>query len=107
MSNIVVAEKINYLINYIERQFSESKGLRLNSNDWKVYIHVRTPEIYKFVINGVITFHTDSYISGKTYTQYIKLTDYKKLEAPLLLLFLVGVTEQEIIDYIVEFFFFS
>ena len=104
MSNIVVAEKINYLINYIERQFSESKGLRLNSNDWKVYIHVRTPEIYKFVINGVITFHTDSYISGKTYTQYIKLTDYKKLEAPLLLLFLVGVTEQEIIDYIVEFF---
>lgn len=103
-NNAIIAEKINYLINYIEKQFSQSKGLRLNSNDWKVFIHVRTPELYKFVINGTIKFQTDSYISGKTYTQYLKLSDYKKLEAPLLLLFLVGTTEQEIIDYMVEFF---
>ena len=103
-NNAIIAEKINYLINYIEKQFSQSKGLRLNSNDWKVFIHVRTPELYKFVINGTIKFQTDSYISGKTYTQYLKLSDYKKLEAPLLLLFLVGTTEQEIINYMVEFF---
>lgn len=100
----ILAEKINYLTNYIEKQFSESKGLRLNSNDWKVYIHVKTPQLYSFVINGTLKFQTDSYISGKSYTQYVKLSDYKKLEAPLLLLFLVGATEQEIINYIVEFF---
>ena len=91
---------MNYLINYAKNQFNDSKGLHLNSADWKSFITLGTPLYYSFLINGIIKYNTKSSISGKRYEQIIKLSDYKKMEAPLLLLFLLETDEQTIIDYI-------
>lgn len=100
MKHILIAEKMNYLINYAKNQFNDSKGLHLNSADWKSFITLGTPLYYSFLINGIIKYNTKSSISGKRYEQIIKLSDYKKMEAPLLLLFLLETDEQTIIDYI-------
>ena len=100
MKHVLIAEKMNYLINYAKNQFNDSKGLHLNSADWKSFITLGTPLYYSFLINGIIKYNTKSSISGKRYEQIIKLSDYKKMEAPLLLLFLLETDEQTIIDYI-------
>lgn len=103
MKHILIAEKMNYLINYAKNQFNDSKGLHLNSADWKSFITLGTPLYYSFLINGIIKYNTKSSISGKRYEQIIKLSDYKKMEAPLLLLFLLETDEQTIIDIYLYF----
>lgn len=100
MKHILIAEKMQYLIDYSKTQFNQNKGLHLNSADWKSFITLGTPLYYSFLINGIIKYNTKSSISGKRYEQIIKLSDYKKMEAPLLLLFLLETDEQTIIDYI-------
>ena len=100
MKHILIAEKMQYLIEYSKNQFNQNKGLHLNSADWKSFITLGTPLYYSFLINGIIKYNTKSSISGKRYEQIIKLSDYKKMEAPLLLLFLLETDEQTIIDYI-------
>jgi len=97
---IVLSAKIDYLINYAKQQYSKSRGLHLNSADWKPFITIGTPQYYSFILNGTIKFYTKSMISGERYDQLLKLTDFKKLEAPLLLLFLIGHNEKTITEFI-------
>jgi hypothetical protein len=100
----ILSAKIDYLIDYAKKQFSTSKGLHLNSTDWKSFITVGTPLFYSFLINGTIKWHTTSAISGERYDQLIKLSDFKKLEAPILLMFLTNVPDADISRFIAEFF---
>ena len=77
MKHVLIAEKMNYLINYAKNQFNDSKGLHLNSADWKSFITLGTPLYYSFLINGIIKYNTKSSISGKRYEQIIKLSIIK------------------------------
>lgn len=96
----ILSAKIDYLIDYAKREYSKPRGLHLNSADWKGFITVGTPQYYSFLINGTMKFYTKSKISGERYDQILKLVDYKKLEAPLLLLFLTKQPDDIIIDFI-------
>lgn len=96
----VLSAKIDYLINYAKQEYSKSKGLHLNSADWKSFVTIGTPQYYSFIINGTIKFYTKSKISAERYDQLLKLVDFKKLEAPLLLLFLTGHDDRTITEFI-------
>lgn len=96
----ILSAKIDYLIDYAKREYSKPRGLHLNSADWKGFITVGTPQYYSFLINGTMKFYTKSKISGERYDQILKLVDFKKLEAPLLLLFLTKQSDDIIIDFI-------
>lgn len=97
---IVLSAKIDYLINYAKQEYSKSKGLHLNSADWGSFVTMGTPQYYSFIINGTIKFYTKSKISAERYDQLLKLVDFKKLEAPLLLLFLIGHDDKTITEFI-------
>lgn len=96
----ILSAKLDYLIDYAKKEYSKSSGLHLNSSDWKSFITEGTPQFYSFLINGTIKFYTKSSISGEKYEQLLKLVDYKKLEAPLLLLFLIGYDDRTIADFV-------
>ncbi len=95
----VLSAKIDYLIDYAKQQYDKPRGLHLNSADWKSFITIGTPQYYSFIINGIIKFYTKSKISGERYDQVFKLADFKKMEAPLLLLFLIGYDDKTITEF--------
>lgn len=102
-NKIVLSAKLNFLVDYAKKQYNQNKGLHLNSKDWKAFITISSPLYYSFLINGTIKWHTDSAISGERYNQFMKLKDFKKIEAPLLILFLLNIDESNIIKFISEF----
>lgn len=104
MKRSIIAAKINELINYAKHEYSRSKGLHLNSKDWESFIHVGNPQIYSFITNGTLIFYTVSKISGETYKQPVKLSEFKKIEAPLLLLYLIGANDIDIETFMIRFF---
>jgi len=101
--SILIAAKIDYLIDYAKKQFKDYRGLHLNSKDWEAFINIGTAQFYSFIINGIIKFYTVSSISGKRYDQIFKLTEFKLIEPVILLLFLTGQDIEKIIDYIAKF----
>lgn len=96
----IISAKISYLINYSNQLYKESKGLHLNSKDWKAFIHVGKPQYYTFLKNGTIEFFTKSQISKQQYRQPVKMTNFKKLEPLLLLLYLTGNDENVIAEFL-------
>ena len=103
MKKTVLSAKLNYLLDYAKRQYSQHRGLHLNSKDWESYVNVRSALYYSFLINGTIKFTTRSRISGKSYDQYVKLVDFKKFEPALLLLYLIDTPEDQIVNFIKTF----
>lgn len=100
MKKFILSAKLDFLINYSKHLYKDSKGLHLNSKDWEAFIHVGPPHYYDFLRNGTIEFFTKSKISGQTYRQPVKLTNFKRIESSLLLLFLAKVPEESIAKYI-------
>lgn len=101
--NVLIAAKIDYLVDYAKKQFKDYKGLHLNSKDWEAFINIGTAQFYSFIVNGVIKFYTTTSISGKRYDQIFKFTQFKLIEPVILLLFLTGQDIEKIIDYTAKF----
>lgn len=100
----ILAAEMSFLIDYAKDQYSKSRGLHLNSSDWKAYIHVGNPSFYRFITTGVIKFTTKTSISEKSYDQIIMLSDYKKIEPALLILFLSKNSDEDIASFLEMFF---
>lgn len=97
----LVAANFKFLLDYANKQYDTSRGLHLNSKDWKFYISAGNPKYYDFVLNGTMQFITRSEHSGKEYKQYLKLADYKKIESAVLILMLAEFSNPDIIKFIV------
>lgn len=105
MKKVLLSAKLDYLLDYAKKQYSKRRGLHLNSKDWESFVDVRTAIFYSFLVNGTIKFRTTSRISKKTYNQYVKLVNFKKVEPALLLLFLIDTPEDQIINFLKTFLF--
>lgn len=99
----LLAAKLDFLINGSRQQYSISRGLHLNSKDWKSYVHLKTKLFYNFLKNGTIEFTTQSDISGEKYIQHLKISEFKKLEPILFLLLVLKIPENDIINFIKVF----
>ena len=103
--NIILAsDRLIELIKLSNKQYSKSLGFHLHSSDWKPYIKVNRPTIYKFIMDGLMHFFTVSKHNGMKYEQKIKFLDFRKIENALLMLFIAEATEDEIINFITNFF---
>lgn len=100
MKKTIISAKLDFLINYSKNLYKNSRGLHLNSRDWEAFIHVGAPQYYEFLRNGTIEFFTKSKISEQQYRQPVKLSNFKKIESSLLLLFLTKVPEESIAKYL-------
>jgi hypothetical protein len=101
--SVLAAAEVEFLIEYAKNQYAKAFGLHLNSSDWKPYIRVGNPMFYNFLINGIIQFSTRTDISGKKYIQIIQLSNYKRIEPALLLMFLLKVPESDIANFLATF----
>lgn len=101
--HILAATEIDFLIDYAKNQFAKANGLHLNSSDWKPYIKVGSAMFYKFIISGIINFTTKTDISGKKYDQIVRLTEHKRIEPALLILFLLKLEDEKIVSFMSEF----
>ena len=52
----LVAANFKFLLDYANKQYDTSRGLHLNSKDWKFYISAGNPKYYDFVLNGTMQF---------------------------------------------------
>lgn len=102
--NTILEEKLKFLIDKSKEQYRISKGYHLNSNDWKTEINVNKPNLYSFIVNGIIKFNTLSKHNNKEYTQIIKLMAYKEIESSIFILLLLNVPESLIITFFKKFF---
>lgn len=103
-SIILASDRLVELIKLSNSQYSKSRGFHLHSSDWKPYIKVNRPIIYKFIMDGLMHFFTVSTHNNAKYEQKIKFSDFKKIENALLMLFIAEATEDEIINFITNFF---
>lgn len=103
MKRALLSAKLDYLLDYAKKQYSVRRGLRLNSKDWESFVSVRSAVYYSFLINGTVKFTTKSKISGKTYEQYVKLVNFKRVEPALLLLFLIDTPEDQVVEFLNSF----
>lgn len=99
------AANFNTLFDISNKQFSEHKGLRLDSKDWKPYIKLGIAEFLTFIRDGKLVTSTHTSTSDKEYQQIFQFDKYKNLDNILLLLFLAKASDQDIIDFIATFLF--
>lgn len=99
------AASFNTLYDLSSKQFSEHKGLKLDSADWKPHINLGIANFLNFIRTGEIYTSTHTDTSDKKYQQIIQFTKYKNLDNILLLLFLAGVSDQDAISFISTFLF--
>lgn len=97
---LILAAKIDYLHSYANKQFSDQKGFKLNSKDWKAYVNVKNQNFYSFLKNGSIEFTTKTTTSGQTYKQHIQLKNFKRLESILFVLFICKIPDDKIGDFL-------
>lgn len=102
MKKIVLSAKFETFIDESNLQFSESKGLHLNSSDWKPYIKMKHPDIFKFVSSGLLVSYTNSEISKKTYQQGYRNTEYRTILLAGFYLSLIGVSNDKITDFLTK-----
>lgn len=99
----ILSAKMNFLVDYATNQFAEANGLHLNSNDWKPYIRISPVLLFDFIRHGHIEFKTRTTLSKKSYSQIIKMTEHKKIESTLIILFLLKLQDKDVINFISEF----
>lgn len=105
MIDTILSANFNTLYNITKKQFSESKGLHLNSKDWKPYIKTGVAEFYNFLISGIIQTTTTTKTNNNTYDQIIQFDKYKDAENSLLLMFLLNIEESKIIEFLATFLY--
>lgn len=103
-SIVLASDRLVELIKLSNKQYSKSLGFHLHSSDWKPYIKVGKPALYNFIMNGTMNFFTNSTHNNAKYEQKIKFSDFKKIENCLLMLFIAEASEDEIINFITNFF---
>lgn len=103
----IVAANFNTLFKVAQKQFSKSKGLRLNSKAWKIYVRAGVANFVDFLINGIVNTTTTTATDEQTYEQIIQFEGHSKLSEPVLLLLLFKVPDQEVIEFIETFLFNS
>ena len=106
--NYILSAKMEYLIKYAKDQFSQHKGLHLNSADWKPYIWVSDATFYKFLINGTIYYRTKTKpydgVDNHKYEQIIRLPQQNLIQPALMILFLLNTPEDDIVNFMSAFF---
>lgn len=103
MDNIIISEKLIYLTKESKIQYSQSKGLHLNSKDWESYINVNPANLYSFLVNGTIRFSTKSVHNNMKYEQIIKLMAYKEIEPSIFIMMFLGVNDDLILKFFAKF----
>lgn len=101
----LIAANFNTLYKIAQKQFSKSKGLHLNSKDWKIHIKSGVANFIDFLINGIVNTSTTTLTDNMTYEQVIQFEKHQNIMNILKLFFIYKIPESEISTFIHIFLF--